>query len=184
MANSVPLLGVVGIDGHDGTGKTTIARAVAQALNASYQRPFGGERGALLLGAHRAGDQAAVLRIGTAALLAAIHRAGTDRPVVLDRSWMTGGSLLSDENFYEHWTIWTPTILCWADLPTTLSRLGERDEPAESLASHRHYIERYRTLAQDRGCPVVDTSRATVPESTAEALHEARRLLRWCVLST
>ena len=135
MANSVPLLGVVGIDGHDGTGKTTIARAVAQALNASYQRPFGGERGALLLGAHRAGDQAAVLRIGTAALLAGIHRAGTDRPVVLDRSWMTVGSLLSDENFYEHWTIWTPTILCWADLPTTLSRLGERDEPAESLAS-------------------------------------------------
>lgn len=178
MADSVPSRsGIVAFDGHDGTGKTTLARAVADELNASYQRPFGGDTGLLLLRAHQAGDQAAVLRIGSAALLAASRHAGDDRPIVLDRSWLTVGSLLSDEDFSEHWTLWIPTILCWADLSMTLRRLGERDEPTESVASHQHFIERYRALAQRRSCPIVDTSQATVAESTAQALDEARLLL-------
>ncbi|WP_104135851.1 hypothetical protein [Cryobacterium sp. Y62] len=56
---------------------------------------------------------------------------------------------------------------------------AKRDEPAESaesLVTHRHYIERYRTMAQWRDCPIIDTSQTTVPESTEQALDEARRL--------
>ncbi|TDW29995.1 hypothetical protein [Cryobacterium psychrophilum] len=173
------LTGVIGIDGHDGTGKTTIARAAAHALNASYQRPFGGERGSLLARAADAGDSDGVLRIGEAAIAAAISRAGPVRPLVVERSWLTVGSLVSDEEFYERWQLWIPTILCWADLPTTLERLGMCAEPTESMERHRHYVDRYRCMAEDRGCVIVDTSNATDDEAIAEVVRAARRLLRW-----
>lgn len=173
------LAGVIGVDGHDGTGKTTIARGMARALNASYQRPFAGERGLLLARAHEAGDREGVLRIGSAAVTAAIRRNGPGRPLVLDRSWMTVGSLLSDQDFYDRWNIWVPTILCWSDLSATLQRLGRRDEPTESAVWHGHYIDRYRRMAEDRGCVIVDTGRCTDAEAIAETVREARRLLHW-----
>jgi len=183
VAPSRPLIpslaGIIGIDGHEGTGKTTIARGVARALNASYQRPFGGERGLLLARADEAGDVDAVLRIGSAALTSAIWRSGPTRPVVLDRSWMTVGSLMTDEDFYDEWQVWVPTILCWADLPTTMARLDRRDEPAKSLAWHQHYIDRYRRMAEDRGCVIVDTSQHSDTEAIGEAVRAAERLLKW-----
>jgi len=173
------LVGVIGIDGHQGTGKSTIAQGVARALNATYERPFGGERGMLLAEADHAGDPDAVLRIGSSALTAAIRRSGARRPLVLDRSWMTVGSLLNDEDFYGRWEVWIPTILCWADLPTTLDRLGQRDEFAKSTSWHQHYIDRYRRMAEDRGCVIVDTSQATDAEAIDEAVRAAQRLLKW-----
>ncbi|KFF58825.1 hypothetical protein JF66_15655 [Cryobacterium sp. MLB-32] len=178
------LAGVIGIDGHDGTGKTTIARGVARALGASYQSPFAGERGALLARANRAGDHDAVLRIGSAALTAAIDRTGPARPVVLDRSWMTVGSLMTDEDFYDRWNLWVPTILCWSDLPTTLERLRQRDKPTESAAWHEHYIERYRCMAEDRGCVIINTGRSSDAEAIAQVVDEARRLLKWSASET
>jgi len=174
-----PLAGVIGIDGHTGTGKTTIARGAADALHASYERPFGGERGLLLARADEAGDSDGVLRIGAAAITAAIRRSGPMRPLVVERSWLTVGSLVSDEDFYEHWQLWIPTILCWADLPTTLERLGHCGESAEAAERHRYYVDRYRCMAEDRGCIIVDTSNATDTEAIAQVVRAARSLLRW-----
>lgn len=174
-----PLAGVIGIDGHEGTGKTTIARGAADALNASYVRPFGGERGRLLSRADEAGDTDGVLRIGDAAITAAIRRSGPMRPIVVERSWITVGSLVSDEEFYERWQLWIPTILCWADLPTTLKRVGHGAEALEARDRHRHFVDRYRRMAEDRGCVIVDTSNATDDEAIAQVVRAARRLLRW-----
>lgn len=157
---------VVGIDGHDGTGKTTIAKNVALRLGYAYRRPFGAERGPELARAAASGDTELVLGLGARFLAQAMEGAGKNAPVVLDRSWMTVASLLDDEEFREHWTLWIPTILCWADLPTTLERLGQRDEPEESTGYHLHYIRRYRDIAQLLGCPVVDTSRQGEDAST------------------
>lgn len=164
--SSVPA--VVGIDGHDGTGKTTIAKNVAARLGFSYRRPFGGETGLALSRAAASGDTDAVLGIGAAALARAMDLAGEVRPVLLDRSWMTVASLMDDDEFRERWTLWIPTVLCWADLPTTLARLALRDEPVESLALHRHYIDRYLAIARRAGCTIVDTSNRTEDDSTAE----------------
>lgn len=168
MPSRSPTPAVVGIDGHDGTGKTTIAKNVATRLGFSYRRPFGGERGLALSRAAASGDTAAVLRIGADALARAVQPAGEGRPLILDRSWMTVASLVDDEDFRDRWTLWIPTILCWADLPTTLGRLALRDEPGESVALHRHYIDRYRTIAQRMGCSIVDTSNRSEDASTAE----------------
>ncbi|MDH6238317.1 hypothetical protein [Cryobacterium sp. CG_9.6] len=179
LPHSAAILGVIGVDGHEGTGKSTIARGAARALHASFHRPFGNERGTLLAHASQAGDTDGVLRVGEAALTTAIHRAGSMRPVVLERSWLTVGSLLPDDVFYERWQLWIPTILCWADLPSTLKRLGHRTAPAATIARHEHLIERYRTMAEDRGCVIVDTSHTTDDEAIAEVVRAARRLLHW-----
>ncbi|MHA7271053.1 hypothetical protein [Arthrobacter sp. HLT1-20] len=171
------LRGVVGIDGHDGTGKTTLAKNVAERLGMSYLRPFGGSRGQELTRASESGDTAEVLRIGASALEHALQSADGTGAILLDRSWMTVASLVDDDEFREHWTLWIPTILCWADLPTTLSRLAQRDEPEESLAAHRHYIARYKALAEANGCTVVDTSHASEEDSTAEMALAVTALL-------
>ncbi|MHA7304835.1 AAA family ATPase [Arthrobacter sp. TMN-49] len=160
--------GAIGIDGHDGTGKTTIAKNVAARLGMSYLRPFGGSRGQDLTRASQSGDTKEVLRIGALALEQAVRSAEDSGPVILDRSWLTVASLVDDRVFHERWTLWIPTILCWADLPTTLARLAQRDEPDESVAAHRYYIARYKELAAANGCPIVDTSQSSEAESIAE----------------
>ncbi|MFF5790605.1 hypothetical protein ACFY5D_01010 [Paeniglutamicibacter sp. NPDC012692] len=164
--SSMPV--VVGIDGHDGTGKTTIAKNIAARLGYSYRRPFGGETGLALSRAAVSGDPEAVIKIGAGALARAMETSGEGRPLILDRSWMTVASLVGDDDFRDRWTLWIPTVLCWADLPATLERLALRDEPGETVAWHRHYIDRYRAIAQQMGCAIVDTSHRTEEESTAE----------------
>ncbi|WP_411731352.1 hypothetical protein [Paeniglutamicibacter sp.] len=149
---------VVGIDGHDGTGKTTIAKNIALRLGYSYRRPFGADAGPELARAAASGDTDLVLSVGARFLALAIQGATKSAPVILDRSWLTVASLVDDGVFRERWTLWIPTILCWADLPTTLDRLGQRDEPEESTAYHLHYIRRYREIAEQLGCAIVDTS--------------------------
>lgn len=174
---------VIGIDGHDGTGKTTIAKSVAAQLGMSYVRPFGGRQGRDLSRAHESGDTEEVLRIGATALEQAIAAAkvpGTAEvpgALILDRSWLTVASLMNDSIFHARWKLWIPTILCWADLPTTLARLAQRDEAKESLGTHRYYIDRYKSIAETNGCPIVDTSHASEAESAAEMVLAVRELL-------
>lgn len=169
--------GVVGIDGHDGTGKTTIAVNVAAQLGMLYLRPFGGSRGQELSRASAEGDTEAVLRIGASALEHALQSVAGSGPTILDRSWLTVASLVDDAVFQARWTLWIPTILCWADLPTTLGRLATRDEAAESVDWHRHYIARYKAIAAANGCQLVDTSRAGEKESTAQMAEAVLALL-------
>lgn len=178
IGGPVPAIrGVVGIDGHDGTGKTTIAKSVAAQLGMAYVRPFGGRRGQDLTRASESGDAREVLRIGASALEDALQSADNAGGVILDRSWLTVASLVDSSDFHDNWTLWIPTILCWADLPTTLARLAERDEPAESVAGHEYYIARYKEIAEANWCPIVDTSHASEEDSTAEMVLAVRALL-------
>lgn len=174
MSDPAGLAGVVAFDGHDGTGKSTIARAVAERLGAAYARPFGGAAGRALMAASDAGDEAAIVRVGEDALAAALD---APRPLVLDRGWVTVATLLPWERFEPLWSRWVPTVVCWCDLETTLERLADRDEPAEALAWHEHYIARYREIAAARGCPLVVTAGASVEHSTEEAYAYVRELL-------
>lgn len=168
----------MGIDGHDGTGKTTIAKSVAAQLGMTCLRPFGGSSGQELSRASAEGNTKAVLSIGASALEHALRSVAGTGTVILDRSWLTVASLVDDAVFQARWTLWIPTILCWADLPTTLGRLAQRDEPAESIDGHRYYIARYKTIAAANGCPVVDTSHASEEESTAHMVETVLALLK------
>ena len=151
---------VFGLDGHDGTGKTTLALALADRFGANYQRPFEGRMGAALLKAGDRQDFEEILGIGKEGILSAIERGRGHDITILDRSWMTVASLVGEANFaafFRRWNYWIPTVLCWTDLEVTLERLSFREEPREAIEKHRYYLHVYRILAQHVGCPIIRT---------------------------
>jgi hypothetical protein len=151
---------VVALDGHDGAGKSTLAHALAQHVGGAYVRPFHGDVGAALLHAGAAGNLDRLIALGEQAIQTAVNAAVTECPIVLDRGWMTVASLCSAEqltSFAVRWRVWMPTMLCWADLHTTLARLSARDEYAADVASHQHYLQVYRGLAEWSRSPIIRT---------------------------
>ncbi|MFL6164076.1 MAG: hypothetical protein ACJ74U_17885 [Jatrophihabitantaceae bacterium] len=164
------LTGVIGLDGHDGAGKTTLAVALAGVSGSAYVRPFSGAVGRELMAAAEKADTAAVAEIGRTALSGALADHG--RPLVLDRSWMTVASLMPATEFAACWSIWIPTVLCWSALPATLERLASRSEEPRTAAWHRHYLERYLAISEQFGVPVLRTDDRTPAECLALLLSE------------
>jgi len=158
---------VIGLDGHDGSGKTTLARSLAAHLAAEYARPFAGATGAALMRAGEAGDLRETIAIGQEAMARVLARANPARPLVLDRSWLTVASFCPWDEFASHWSHWVPTILCWADVPTTLERLAQRGDRDRfrPVAWHRQYLARYEALAKAAGVPIVRTDDVSVDEA-------------------
>ncbi|HEX7191976.1 MAG TPA: hypothetical protein VF381_10450 [Thermoanaerobaculia bacterium] len=150
---------VLVLDGHDGSGKTTLVRRLATAMGTPYVQPFAGKAGLRLL------DDADAGRYGdlSCAALQMVERAlgSVAGPLVLsDRHWMTVFTLLP-ESYWQPWMPLPPTLLCSAGLPVTLQRLGTRDEPPADVAEHARYIAAYRLLADRFGCETVRTDLLT-----------------------
>ena len=162
---------IVALDGHDGSGKTTLAYALAERLGGTMVRPFAGETGAQLLHAGERQDIDELLRIGATALDACLGPAG-DAPLVLDRAWMTVASFVpASEELFNCWRHWIPTTLCWADLDTTLARLGARpDEHDDQLGWHGHYLSVYWGLAERSASPILRTDQLDT-QSCIEMLY-------------
>ena len=141
---------IIALDGHDGAGKTTLAAALALALGGAAVRPFSGTVGAELLQIGENKDVRELIRVGSAAIENAISSVPGGIPVILDRGWMTVASFVPDStDFFAQWNIWVPTVLCWAELSTTLSRLALRhNEISEPNEWHEHYLAIYMELAR------------------------------------
>jgi thymidylate kinase len=157
------------VDGHDASGKTTLARRLAAVLGAEYLRPFGGDVGARLL-ALAASDPEGATQHSMAAVASAAD-AATRNVLVYDRHWMTVCTLVPER----WWSRWLPiprTALCWADLNTTRTRLAARSEHDEFADEHERYLKLYRDLAERFGCMVVRTDQGSEDASL-------ELLLRW-----
>src|SRR5258708_5885980 len=147
MANRV----LLAVDGHDGAGKTTLAIKLAERLRADYVRPFGGAAGARLV------EMAARDPEGSVQFAKGLVSEATDTArgdvLVFDRHWMTVSTLIP-EALWDVWRPVPPTVLCWADLCSTLARLSERKEKEATIGEHSRYLRLYWDLANRFHCRI------------------------------
>lgn len=147
---------IVAVDGHDGSGKTTLALGLARRLQGVYARPFSGQTGKSFIEAAEGGGHEKAIEIAQTAVAKTVAREGHAKFIVLDRCWITVFSAIPDE-YFNRWQDRVPTLLCWSDLTPTLDRLNRRAEPQASVHWHAHYIRRYADLAHKFECPIVRT---------------------------
>ena len=172
-AASGPL--ILALDGHDGAGKTTLARRLAAALDIPYVYPFTGAEGSRILVAAESGQHDEAQHLARGLLQRAI--ANPAPVLVFDRHWMTLFSLLPES----YWPAWQPlpaTTLCWADLKTTQARLEARGEEAMPVEWHQYYVDLYPKLASRFGCRVIRTDLMSEDEAAARVLEWAEERLR------
>ncbi|MCW3463445.1 hypothetical protein [Chitinophaga nivalis] len=153
---------ILAIDGHDGAGKTTLAGLLAEKLGGVYVRPFGGATGTSLITQAEQHHYQEVSRIGLMAIrdAAAQHDA---RVLVFDRHWMTVFTLIPAA-YRDEWFPLPATTLCYAGMPATLLRLGERDEAIFDRAYHEGYMQQYYDLAHQYGAHILRTDQHDVAQ--------------------
>jgi deoxyadenosine/deoxycytidine kinase len=166
---------VIVLDGHDAAGKTTLAARLAEELGGLHVRPFAGTAGQLMLWSARQGNFAFTSDLARQAV--AYTLAENTAPVlVFDRHWMTVFSLLP-ESYWPAWEPLPPTVLCWANLETTLSRLAARGDVEMQLEEHLHYLSVYRDMAERFGCHILQTDQLTIAEATKMLIERVKRFL-------
>ena len=164
---------VIAIDGHDGTGKTTLSKGLAARVEALYIRPFGGAHGEDMVRAWRAGRSAEVLRIGEYVLRATLHGAQDHSRVVLDRGWLTVATLVPRPLFEGTWRLWLPTALILCDEKIRRARLRERGrDDAGADAWPPEFLDAYRDRFELHPGPVIRTD-TSGEEACLAALERA-----------
>jgi thymidylate kinase len=154
----------VALDGNDGSGKTTLAKRIASELKGEYLRPFSGSEGEQMLQSAERGDFDLALRIAHRLVEETLKKSQKSQLLIFDRLWMTVFTLVP-EKYWNDWQPLQPTILCWADIDTTMSRLKERNEKVmHGKEYHLSYMEKYQTIAKRYSCPILHTDQMTLGE--------------------
>ena len=149
---------VIALDGHDGTGKTTLSNRLAAVLSAEYVKPFTGNAGELMLLSAESGENEFAQKLAEKLICNAFSTVRNSR-VVMDRSYLTVLSLLPDSNQSE-WLFRPRTILCHADYESIEKRLSSRtSEELFPRDYHVKYLSLYQSLAEEFDVPVLRTDR-------------------------
>lgn len=155
------------VDGHDGAGKTTIAKRIAEEYGMKYVKPFSDSLGDLIAWSYREGKYSLLNDIAMAAVEKQLSE-NKNTDVIFDRHWMSMFSILP-KIYHSGWEIPT-TICCWADIATTLDRLRKRDRMDEEW-DHEHFCLCYKEYAIKYGIMLLDTSLNTDVESNLQLLN-------------
>lgn len=163
------------IDGHDGSGKTTLSSRLARSLGGIHVQPYSrpvGQQFARLIERREFELASELARRAVDQVLA-----NSDAPVVIcDRHWMTAFSVLP-ETYWSAWQSLPPTALCWANLETTIARLDLRGKPDEELWDHKHFLTSYWELGQRFGAYLVHTDNRTLDDSFTDLRTWAKRFV-------
>lgn len=166
---------ILALDGHDASGKSTLSRRLAAALDAQIVRPFAGEEGILMLNAAEQGQHDRAWEVAITAK-ERVERLAQQGPVICDRWWLTVFSLVP-ASFQSSWEPRSPAVVCWCDLATTVHRLKARPEPPLPPEYHAHYLALYLSLAERWQCDVLRTDVHDEDHAFAHLLAWASRHL-------
>lgn len=162
---------VLALDGHDGSGKTTLAKSLATEIGGTYIRPYAEPFGSQLLSLAESKQYDALIEVGSEAIAYALKNVPSQGTLIFDRFWVTLFTLLPPSH-YSRWQIRPATAVIWADLDTTLSRLATRDEATYDQQWHEHYIQLYQELSTYPNC-------IRVPTHQLNETQALQRLIRW-----
>jgi len=155
----------IALDGHDGSGKSTMAARLADELGARLVKPFAdtlGDHIAWLWGRSQFTDADRLAR----ASIDRFESLHADESVVFDRHWLTMFTVLP-EAYWSGWRNRPRTVVFATDPATTMRRLGARGEDPLSAELHKYYERMYREIAARFNVPVVDTTDSSI-ENTFE----------------
>ena len=162
---------IIALDGHDGSGKTTLAKLLADETGGRYLRPFGGEAGVELLNYAEKKEYNKLSLFGITQINKVISGYSNEL-LICDRHWLTVFSLLPEEYWDDSaWLPLPPTVLCFAGLDTTLARLGERKEEEYDLDYHSYYLEVYLKLGKKFNTELLRTDQYNTGESLSQLIH-------------
>ncbi|MGE5328640.1 MAG: hypothetical protein ACM3KR_03925 [Deltaproteobacteria bacterium] len=168
---------IIAIDGHDGSGKTTIAHLLSKRINAKYIKPFSDSLGDLIAWLHVKGDNKFLNEIAIAAISKQIEENQGVEHLVFDRHWLSIFTILPEE-YYNLWIDKPITILCWADVKTVEERLKLRSGNEVDEWCHEYYCKRYKELAEKYGVFIVNTSGDSKPEDRVNEIMKHLSNLR------
>ncbi len=139
---------MLALDGHDGSGKTTLSKLLAEKIGGVYIRPFAGDAGIELIQHFEKKDYKKVSLFGYE-MIKRHYDSYNNEILVYDRHWMTVFSLLPETYWSDK--LWNPlpaTTLCFSDLKGTLTRLKKRTEKSYEESYHAYYVDLYSKLAK------------------------------------
>lgn len=163
---------IIAFDGHDASGKSTLAKRVAEKLGGTYSRPYDQSLGELFVWLFRQGRAGSVAQIAQAALdrFAAVSES-LPGPVVCDRHALSALALAgcdsTEVRLPDH------TFLCWTDLPTTLARerARGREFSDEEVAEQVVLLDRYAAVGTRYGVPAVDTTSQSIDDCVEQVVR-------------
>jgi thymidylate kinase len=153
---------IISFDGHDGAGKTTIAKKVAEKLKFKYIKPFESSLGDLIAWSFRNKKYDFTNKISKLAIEKSVSE-NPNTSLIFDRHWMSMFTVLP-EQYYAEWNPLPFTILIWVDWQTTMERLIQKGEKPGSEKEHQYYCDLYLKVADNYGVPVIDTTKHTIDE--------------------
>ena len=164
------------MDGHDGSGKTTLAKLLSEKINGIYVRPFAGAAGMELIEHFEKKDYKQVSAFGKE-MIDQHYRMYENEILVYDRHWMTVFSLLPETYWNDKkWHPLPATTLCFADLEHSLARLKKRTEKSYEESYHRYYLDLYMKLAKHVGANILRTDQHPIDECL-------KQLITWYKMS-
>lgn len=90
---------IIAIDGHDASGKTTIAKLLSKEIDGKYIKPFDGNIGDMIVWAYKKKKYSLIDEIAINVIEMNIDKNRNEKYLIFDRHWLSIETLLYELEF-------------------------------------------------------------------------------------